>query len=376
MRRATFLLSKDPITEHGGDIALSRLMMQLAREAFEVRSLCLSREADPSPDPDVTRIPKPGVNARLLARSLRPTRSIVHGRYDADAFVSAIDESISDAYVAEHSYMAEPFIRSAKYGSPFVINTVNTESQVWKVTRGFAGRIEAPRILRDEIRVARAADAVGTYDAEEAEMYRANGVRDARWIDLTLEPAPRLDLSETKKRLVFMGTRGWPPNQEAFKIALQYWPAISAGIEGAELCIIGAKADGATDPVYPEGVRDLGFVDDLQEFLGTCRALIAPVATGGGVRVKILDAASKGLPVVGTSAAVGSLGSIFELPTFDDPEQFVAECRRYLLDRNTAVKAGERLYDLNAERWDERAPHTSVASLIGASLPGDLESRP
>ncbi|MGB3370488.1 MAG: hypothetical protein WBA81_07705 [Rhodococcus sp. (in: high G+C Gram-positive bacteria)] len=110
--------------------------------------------------------------------------------------------------------------------------------------------------------------------------------------------------------------------------------------------------------------------------LGTCRALIAPVATGGGVRVKILDAASKGLPVVGTSAAVGSLGSIFELPTFDDPEQFVAECRRYLLDRNTAVKAGERLYDLNAERWDERAPHTSVASLIGASLPGNLESRP
>lgn len=223
------------------------------------------RNTEPSLDPDVTRIPKPGVNARLLARSLRPTRSIVHGRYDADAFVSAIDESISDVYVAEHSYMAEPFIRSAKYGSPFVINTVNTESQVWKVTRGFAGRIEAPRILRDEIRVARAADAVGTYDAEEAEMYRANGVRDARWIDLTLEPAPRLDSSETEKRLVFMGTRGWPPNQEAFKIALQYWPAISAGIEVAELCIIGAKADGATDPDYPEGVRDLGFVDDLQE---------------------------------------------------------------------------------------------------------------
>ncbi|OZE85045.1 glycosyl transferase [Rhodococcus sp. 15-649-1-2] len=374
MRRATFLLSKDPVTEHGGDIALSRLMMQLAREAFEVRSLCLSQESEQSPDPDVTRVAKPAVDARLLLKSLRPNRSVVHGRYDVDAFVDAIDASESDVYVAEHSYMAEPFIRSAKFGSPFVINTVNTESQVWKVTRGLTGRIEAPRILRDEIRVARKADAVGTYDAEEAEMYRANGVGDARWIDLTLEPAPRLDLRDTAKRLVFMGTRGWPPNQEAFKLALQYWPQISDGIEGAELCIIGAKADGATDPDYPDGVRDLGFVDDLQEFLGTCRALIAPVATGGGVRVKILDAASKGLPVVGTSAAVGSLGSIFELPTFDDPEQFVAECRRYLLDRNTAVKAGERLYDLNAERWEQRAPHTSVASLVGASLPGTLGS--
>ncbi|MDJ0395614.1 glycosyltransferase [Rhodococcus sp. G-MC3] len=370
MRRATFLLSKDPVTEHGGDIALSRLMMQLAREAFEVRALCLSKDTAPSPDPDVTRVEKPGVNASLLLKSLHPIRSIVHGRYDVDAFVDAIERSESDVYVAEHSYMAEPFIRSEKYGSPFVINTVNTESQVWKVTRGLIGRIESPRILRDEIRVARKADAVGTYDVEEAEMYRDNGVHDARWIDLTLEPAPRLDLTETAKRLVFMGTRGWPPNQEAFKIALEYWPQISAGIEGAELCIIGAKADGAPDPTYPAGVRDLGFVDDLQEFLGTCRALIAPVATGGGVRVKILDAASKGLPVVGTSAAVGSLGSIFELPTFDDPEEFIAECRRYLLDRNTAVKAGERLYELNSERWEQRAPHTSVASLISASLPG------
>ncbi|MBY6413770.1 glycosyltransferase [Rhodococcus sp. BP-252] len=368
MRRATFLLSKDPITEHGGDIALSRLMMQLAREAFEVRSLCLSKETEPSPDPDVTRVLKPRVDAKLLLKSVRPTRSVVHGRYDVDAFVHAIEASRSDVYVAEHSYMAEPFIRSAKFGSPFVINTVNTESQVWKVTRGLTGRIEAPRILRDEIRVARAADAVGTYDADEADMYRSNGVRDARWIDLTLEPTPKLDLTETANRLVFMGTRDWPPNQEAFKIALEYWPRISDGIDDAELCIIGAKATGAVDPVYPPGVRDLGFVDDLQEFLGTCRALIAPVATGGGVRVKILDAASKGLPVVGTSAAVGSLGPVFELPTFDDPEHFVAECRRYLLDRNAAVKAGERIYELNAARWEERIPHTTVASLIGAPL--------
>ena len=374
MRRATFLLSKDPITEHGGDIALSRLMMQLAREAFEVRSLCLSKETEPSPDPDVTRVHKPNVNTALLLRSLRPTRSVVHGRYDVDAFRDAIDRSTSDVYVAEHSYMAEPFLRSGRTGSPFVINTVNTESQVWKVTRGLLGRIEAPRILRDEIRVARAADAVGTYDAEEADMYRAHGVAGARWIDLTLEPAPRLDLTETAPRLVFMGTRGWPPNQEAFQLALRYWPAISEGIADAELCIIGAKADNTADPVYPPGVRDLGFVDDLQGFLGTCRALIAPVATGGGVRVKILDAASKGLPVVGTSAAVGSLGPIFELPTFDDPEAFIAECRRYLLDRNAAVKAGHRLHELNAERWDRRAPHESVASLISATLPGALGS--
>ncbi len=50
----------------------------------------------------------------------------------------------------------------------------------------------------------------------------------------------------------------------------------------------------AKAPQYPDGVRDLGFVDDLPGFLGTCRAMIAPISTGGGVRVKILDAARMG----------------------------------------------------------------------------------
>ena len=81
---------------------------------------------------------------------------------------------------------------------------------------------------------------------------------------------------------------------------------IAAGIPGAELCVIGNKKPGAADPVLPAGVRDLGFVADLQEFLGTCRAMVAPIKTGGGVRVKILDSLRMGLPVVGTSAAIGS----------------------------------------------------------------------
>ena len=134
-----------------------------------------------------------------------------------------------------------------------------------------------------------------------------NGVPGARWLELTLPPADRVDVSATPPRLVFMGIRDWPPNQEAFLHALQLWPRIAAGIPNAELCVIGAKKPGAADPVYPDGVRDLGFVDDLAAFLGTCRAMVAPIKTGGGVRVKILDATRMGLPVIGTTAAMGSL---------------------------------------------------------------------
>jgi glycosyltransferase involved in cell wall biosynthesis len=173
-------------------------------------------------------------------------------------------------------------------------------------------------------------------------------------------------VSATPRRLVFMGLRDWPPNQEAFLYALSLWPRIASGIPNAELCVVGAKKPGATDPVYPDGVRDLGFVKDLRGFLGTCRALVAPIKTGGGVRVKILDSIRMGLPVIGTSAAIGSLDSVFGLETFDDDEGFVAECRRYLLDQPAAAEAGSRLYDINRQRWEDRRPHRAVEALLRA----------
>ncbi len=373
MTTVTFLLSKDPVTQHGGDIGLSRLVIRLAAEAFDVRVICLSEAGAGDTVADfvpggvrLTRVAKPAVNAgRLLVDSVRQRRSLVHVRFDTEPLREAIEAADTDVFAAEHNYMAETFLRSAHAGKKrLVLNTVNTESAVWRVTRGLLGRVEAPRIVRDEVRVARAADAVGTYDADEAQWYRELGVSGARWVDLTMEPIAQLDLSSTSQRLVFMGTRDWPPNQQAFLRALKLWPQISAGIPGAELAIVGAKKPGAPDPVYPDGVRDLGFVDDLPGFLATCRALIAPVTTGGGVRVKILDAARMGLPVVGTSEAIGSLGPLFGLSSFDSTEEFVAECRRYLLDSHAAVTAGEQLYARNAEHWQHRRPQHAVAQLL------------
>jgi polysaccharide biosynthesis protein PslH len=375
--KVMFLLSKDPATEQGGDIELSRVAIRLAADAFDVSAICLSHEPPGHVSTDVidgglplTRLHQGPVSPqRLLLDSVRHMRSLVHVRFDTDELLAAIEACDDDVFVAEHSYMAETFIRSSRFGAKgMVINTINTESQVWKSTRGLLGRIEAPRLLRDEIRVARAADAVGCYEIEEAQMYRDHGVPGARFVEVTLPPTTQIDVSSSTRRLVFLGRRDWPPNQEAFLIALKLWPRIAEGIPDAELCIVGAKKAGAKEPDYPDGVRDLGFVEDLPAFLSTCRALMAPIRTGGGVRVKILDSVSQGLPVVGSIPAVGSLATVLGMPTFDDDEAFIAECRRMLLDRDAAVAAGNDLYEVNHRHWQDKRPHRAVESLVQAGI--------
>ncbi|ANE81792.1 glycosyl transferase [Mycobacterium adipatum] len=378
MTTATFLLSKDPVAEHGGDVELSRLVMRLAADSHAVSVICLSHQRPGRVSTDLVeggaelqRVAKSGVRPlALLTDTVRTGRSLAHARFDNDDLVAAISASPADVFVAEHSYMAESFLRSTQFGGArFVVNTHVSESLVWRASRGLLGRLQAGRLVRDELRVARAADAVGTYDAQEAEFYRANGIASARWLDITLPPAAQVDVAGTGRRLVLMGTRDWPPNQEAFLTALRLWPQIAAGIPGAELCVIGAKHAKAKAPHYPDGVRDLGFVDDLAGFLGTCRAMIAPISTGGGVRVKILDAARMGLPVVGTTAAVGSLGDLLELGVHDDDADFVGQCRRLLLDVPAAVAAGDRLYALNRQYWQQRRPHRAVEALLAATPP-------
>ena len=377
IKHVTFLLSKDPETERGGDLDTSREMMRLAAESFDVSAICLSPQEPGSSVTDVipgglrlTRVPK-GVVApgRLLVASLRTRRSMVHTRFDVDALLPAIAACDADVFVAEHSYMAETFMRSPHFGvKGLIVNTINTESQVWRATWGVLGRLQWRSILRDELRVARAADALGAYDTDEAAFYRERGVPGARWIDLTVPPATQLDVASTPRRLVCLGRRDWPPNQEAFLEALRLWPRISAGIPDAELCVVGARKRGASEPDYPPGVRELDFVDDLDGFLGTCRALIAPVRTGGGVRAKLLDAASRGLPVVATSAAIGSLGPVFELSAHDTDEEFVAESRRYLLDHQAAAVAGARLFEQNSRHWTLGKPRRSVRQLIDSAV--------
>ncbi|MCP9273790.1 glycosyltransferase [Mycolicibacterium arenosum] len=367
-----FLLSKDPVLEHGGDVAMFRLIVGLAAHDFDVSAVCLSRESgtaafelDDATIP-LIRVRKPEINpAKLLFGAVRARRSLVHVRFDCPELVSAIDATDAQTYVAEHSYMAESFLRSTRFGHRrLVVNTHVPEALVWRATRGALGRLEVPRLKRDELRVARSADAVATFDADEAAELRAQGVADARWLDLRLPPVPQVDIAATPRRLVLMGTRDWPPNQEAFLHAIRLWPAIADGIDGAELCIIGAKKPGAAEVALPDGVRDLGFVDDLEAFLTTCRAMIAPIRTGGGVRVKLLDAIRMGLPVVGTAAAVGSLNRVFDLGVFDDDDAFVAQCRRMLLDVDAAVTAGRATYRANSEYWREARGRREVATLI------------
>jgi glycosyltransferase involved in cell wall biosynthesis len=364
--RLAFLLGKDPATSHGGDVTMFTTMRAIASERYDTEVICLSEQPDLD-EPDVVRVRKPGLSLPSLAvSSLARRRSLLHVRFDVDGMRDAIEQSSADRFVALHCHLAEPYLRArgARPAEDLVVSTEILESTVWGRTHGLAGRVEARRLGRDERRVTAAARAVGGYDRAEMEAFRAKGI-DAHWLPMTLPPAPSVDVAKTPPRIVMLGNRMWRPNAEAADTIVRLWPRISAGVPDAELWLVGpSPLHVATD--LPHGVSDLGTVEDADSVLADCRALTAPIGVGGGVRVKLLEAASRGLPVVCTPEAVGSIEASIGMTAAADEEDFVNRCREFLLDSDFAAREGSRLHAVNADRWSERVGQDAVLRWLGA----------
>lgn len=350
-----FLVAKDPEVDRTGDMAMFSLVYSLAQKLGPTRYIALGSTPGRRDGNLVIEKTKPSA-LRLAASAAMNRRSLVHERFDLPALREAVAASDADRFVADHTYMAEPVFTGGDR-RPVYINTVVSESLVWGASRGTLGKVQRAAILRDEVRTARRAVAVATYDADEAETLAAAGVTRTRWLDVTLPPAPRIERDLSRPRVAFVGDRQWSPNEEGARLLLEWWPAIREGIPDAELLLIGRSA-GPLPEV--EGVVELGFVDDLDATLAGCRGILASIATGGGVRVKILDAISRGMPVVGTPAAVGSLDRIFDIPVEPTREAFIARARRLLTDPDYARTLGEQIYEQNVEHWRQERPHRAV----------------
>ena len=361
-----FLLAKDPTSEQVGDTAMMNQLLTLVREDHDVSIVCWSERPDKGSTDGIVRLPKPPVSPpRLAVRAVRRRRSLLHVRYDDPELRDAIEASDADAFVAVHHYLAEALLRSSRRTAPLYVVNVVPEGPVWRETRGLLGRLQARAIDRDEARIIRHAVSVGSYDKADAADAAAIGGRRSVWLQLTLPPRLAMDVRSTPPRLAVLGDRTWAPNERAWKRMLVLWPEISAGIPDAELVAIGKPSDPASSGhVLPAGAKDLGFVDDLPTTLATCRALAAPIDVGGGVRVKLLEAASIGLPVVATSAAAGSLTQLLDIQPVNDNVRFVAACRRLLTAPEFAANQGAQLHAANVAHWESGRPQATVRTWL------------
>lgn len=207
-------------------------------------------------------------------------------------------------------------------GVPVVLRAQNVESDLWAVvagrTGGWKGRAlagEAARLARWEgAAVRRAAATLALTGADAGRLAELAGLagagEDAARVRVVRAPFPA-ELPGGRRRLpgepavVVLGSRGWLPNEDAVSWFLaEVWPAVRREAPGAALHLFGEPVAGAAGV---PGVALHPAPEESAEAFAPGSVLAVPLRIGSGVRMKVLEAWARGVPVVGTPTALAGL---------------------------------------------------------------------
>ena len=149
-------------------------------------------------------------------------------------------------------------------------------------------------------------------------------------------------------RLLYVGGLDYPPNLEAVtELVEQHLPALRAAFPGLVVRLVGRDDAGHGARFREvEGVEVVGPVADLLPQYRDSHAVYLPLRSGGGTRIKILEAWALGRPVLATAVAAEGLevADGVQLRQFETVDQGIGALRDVLAGQGTELVAAGRAF--------------------------------
>lgn len=277
------------------------------RVAAELSSWCVPRLVPAAPARPAAALLRSfrGAPFSIARHSLAPVRREVERSLAAERFDLVHAEQLQALPQAEPAFAR---------GVPVVLRAQNVESDLWWATagrrggvRGRALALEAIRLARWEGEAVRRAAATLALTAGDAARLRELAGGNGR-IRVVRAPFPALPSAEGRlpgePAVVVFGSRGWLPNEDSVAWFLaEVWPAVWSELPGAVFHLFGADVgeSGAQGVVVHPSPADSAAAFPPGSIL------VVPLRIASGVRIKVLEAWARGVPVVGTPAALSGL---------------------------------------------------------------------
>ena len=383
--------------DDGGRVAMRVLALSLRKAGADVRTLSLNpgkHRVDPRSLPDeALDLRLEAFDVDTSVRVAGALRSFALGtsynveRFRSKPFEKRLREVVRDeapeVVLLESLFMVPyvPVLRETTRAR-LVLRSLNVEHEIWQgLARGEPGRVRrlyldhlAHRLQKFEVATLNDVDAIVAVTQEDAGTYSRLGAT----VPLHVAPVG-IDADEYPNRsgrgdpstIVFLGSLDWRPNLEAVRWFLEaVWPLVREAVPSAQFHLGGSNPpQDLAGRLHSDGVRFLGRVPDPRDFLASGAAMVVPLLSGGGMRVKILEAMALGIPVVSTRIGASGIGAAdgTEILLADGHERLAEACASLLLDRDRAVAIGRAARRLVRETFD--------APAIARSLLGFLETR-
>lgn len=116
---------------------------------------------------------------------------------------------------------------------------------------------------------------------------------------------------KTEKKLLstfYLGSMEWMPNSEAIDWFLKnVWPIVINKIPKATFYLAGRNMPKRYFDLQLKGLHVVGEVDNISEFMSDKQLMVVPLKSGGGVRIKIIEAMALSNSIIATDLAADGL---------------------------------------------------------------------
>ena len=238
-------------------------------------------------------------------------------------------------------------------------------SRPWR-WRSLAALVHIPMLMKaecDAINLSKAAFVCSKLDVGKLKgLFKSRNV----WAVPNSTRIPPAISRSTAPMLLMLGNYGYAPNRFGIEFFVEnILPLVRSEMPNAVVLVAGTHTSVlkfASSP--PVGVCILGFVDSLDDLYPQAAAVICPIYSGSGTRVKIIEAAAYGMPVVATT--IGAEGIDLkdgeEILLADSPAAFAKACVQVLTDSDLASRIGAAARRAAIARYDRNAIVKQLAS--------------
>jgi GT2 family glycosyltransferase/glycosyltransferase involved in cell wall biosynthesis len=310
-----------------------------------------------------------GLRAFLHKRigSSRSTQLLLVSRPHNMRFVKAVAGADLSALAIPCVYDAEAIFALREIGRRHIAGTGAASPFV----NALPGR-DDDSFVEQELKLARGCRAVLTVSERERQCFSQAGVANVFVVGHAADPDPTPTPFHLRQRVLSVGsfTAGSPNEDAALFFCREVLPLIGESLPLAQVVFAGAGIPDHLRTAWPD-VTWQSDVDDLSPFYDDARVFVAPTRYAAGIPLKVVEAASRGVPVVCTPLLAEQLGWTpgADVLTAQTAAEFASAIHLLLGDALLWSRLRENALDRAKREYSREVFHSAVRRALAAAIP-------